>query len=239
MSLDQETVKLTKAVLRSTDSDIRKMREELLDPSLGDSSEWLAEGDDQLEEALDELLDDDEADELATLVKDTSASGIRSLVAWFEKLLGDAEDDEEFEFSEDEPAIVSIEAMDDYPEWWAGLDTATEKWKYINSTSEPTGDEPGWLDQDTAFAAMSADDSADEVIKDISQVDDYPNWWAGLDTTDDEWKYINSTSEPTSATTGWLDQKTAFAAMRAEATPVAKDDRYELEAYELDLVEIA
>jgi hypothetical protein len=256
MSLDDETVRLAKAILGGSDSEITALREELLNPLFDDDTEWLTEDDDQFKETFNELGDDDIA-ELTSLVRDSSSSGISNLVRWLRELLSDEDedDDEEDENEEEddyssvedeeedaaEPRFVEIEKLDEYPGWWTGLDTdepnEDRQWKYVRSDTTPT-DESEWLDQDVAFAAMTKPTA--RVMTDITRVDDYPGWWAGLDARDPskQWLYVQSETTPTSDTTGWLDQEAAFAAMQAGNSGKAKISKYEIVPPDVELASV-
>jgi hypothetical protein len=57
-------------------------------------------------------------------------------------------------FAEDQITLVGP----DYPDLWQGYDQVDEVWKYITSSSKPTGESSGWMLSEEAFA--EADDSA-------------------------------------------------------------------------------
>jgi hypothetical protein len=80
---------------------------------------------------------------------------------WSRSTPGQAEDGEseegvaESRFDEDQITLVG----QDYPDLWQGYDHIDEVWKYITSSSKPTGEESsGWMLSEEAFA--EADDSA-------------------------------------------------------------------------------
>ncbi|OLR92417.1 hypothetical protein [Actinokineospora bangkokensis] len=109
-----------------------------------------------------------------------------------------------------------------HPGWWQGLDGTDSAWKYVRSDTAPTDATPGWVDQATAFATMAAPQApAAPRFSGIAQVQGYPGWWQGLDSTDSAWKYVRSDTQPTDATPGWVDQATAFATMAQPAAATA------------------
>lgn len=57
-------------------------------------------------------------------------------------------------FDEDQITLVGS----DYPDMWQGYDQVDEVWKYVTSTSKPTGESSGWMLSEEAFAEV--DDSA-------------------------------------------------------------------------------
>ena len=226
MSLDQETVSLAKAILRDTgNTEVKNLRENYLDEMFEDTT-WLDDNDKQFEDAFNEDLDDSELTELASLVRDSSGPGVSTFVKWMTALVTDSDDepddgeDVEPEEEAQEPRYVDVSALDDYDGWWSGYDTVDKEWKYVQGTTTPDDATVGWLAEEAAFAAMRASVTpavTAPTIADITEVEGYPGWWAGRDTTEtdpaSQWKYVQNTTRPTDQTTGWLDQDAAFAAM--------------------------
>lgn len=233
MPLDHDTAQQTKNLLRdSTDSDLRSIREARIDPLLGGNADWLGPDDSRFESEFGNHLTSDEAQQLAALVSGGDSSG---LARWFDELVTGWANQSEEEVAG--PRFTDVAGVDGYPGWWTAYDTSDDTWKYVRAADAPTDATTDWLDQDTAFAAMTEDgaDAADgtdedagQRFTDVAEVDGRPGWWLGYDTTDDTWKYVQATETPTDADPGWLDQDTAFAAMTeadeaAEATDEAAE----------------
>jgi hypothetical protein len=232
MPLDHDTAELTKNLLRDNDSsDLRSIREARLDPLLGGNADWLGQSSTVFESTFGDRLSSAEAGQLASLVSGGDPAG---LARWFDDLVTAWENPEVSENGADAPRFTDRSEVDGQPGWWQGYDTTDDTWKYTRGTGQPS-DESDWLDQDTAFAAMSEDD--EPRFTDLSEVDGQPGWWQGYDTTDDTWKYTRGTGQPTDES-DWLDQDTAFAAMSEdeEVVPAGTLDDAELKALADDVL---
>jgi len=156
MPLDHDTAELTKNLLRDNDnSELRSIREARLDPLLGGNADWLGESSNTFEATFGDRLSSEEAGQLSSLVG--GGGDPSGLARWFDELITAWENPEVTENGAGGPTFTDQSEVDGQPGWWQGYDTTDDTWKYTHSTGQPT-DESDWLDQDTAFAAMSEDE---------------------------------------------------------------------------------
>lgn len=123
----------------------------------------------------------------------------------------------------DLPRFTNVEPVPDgnYPGWWQAYDTLDQVWKYVQHGDVPPDDRAaGWVEGAVAFADTTGPSAQVAVTSRFTAVQpmpgsDYPGWWQGYDTLEQQWEYAYSTGEPPGdQVLGWWagDLATAVAA---------------------------
>lgn len=159
----------------------------------------------------------------------------------------------------DLPRFTTVQPVpgDDYPGWWQGYDTLDQVWKYVqHGDVQPDDQTTGWAVGAVAFAepvtavatGPSEQVAATQRFTAVQPVpgSDYPGWWQGYDTLDQQWEYAYSTGEqPGDQLLGWwagdlatavAERETAIRALHEQAMAQRPDLERIPEQRRLELV---